>query len=84
MLKFVLFSVLMIVAPMVTFFATKKYFFEGILVNSMVPFNLWLIGDVMYSSVAALAAVNIVLLMFVIVAFLEDSGPADAPAEKAE
>lgn len=32
--------------------------------------------DVMYSAVAALAAVNVVLFLFVMVAFLEDDGPA--------
>jgi cation transport ATPase len=58
-LKLIIFSVLMIVAPIGTYFWTYSHIFNG---------------NATYSALAAVAMTNIIMISYVCVAFLEDRG----------
>jgi hypothetical protein len=57
MLKLVLFSLIMIIGPISTYFISLWYFFGG---------------NTTYSAIAAVALTNIIMFVFVIVAYFDD------------
>lgn len=61
----------MISLPLITFFITKKYLFFGIfpILSSLFINNL---GDEVYSAIVAVLVANLLIVIYVIMAIVED------------
>lgn len=86
--KLILFSLLMLVVPLSIFYASFKFFFHGrvspspILGPSTVFSSALELGNIVYSTVLAIVAVNTILFGYVLVAILEKEDGDEAGIRK--
>lgn len=66
--KLVFFALLILIAPLATYFGSLKYYFDG--------------QNTTAAAIAAAVVVNLVLVAYIVVAFLEDQGtPTTRPKQ---